>query len=88
MGEPDATDTSGTLPAERAYRIRILPAGKNDKVIEVSDMEGNVIKFLHSYYRLGNATERREVEQVRHDWQTLDATDFARKYGLTEEPGS
>jgi len=88
MDKPDATDTSGTLPAARAYRIRILPAGKNDKVIEVSDVEGNVIKFLHSYYRLGNATERREVEQVKDDWQTLAASEFAQKYGLLGESGS
>jgi hypothetical protein len=70
--------------ASGAYRIRILPAGRNDKVVEVSDPEGNVLKYIHSRYHLGNSEERREVDQVRLDYETLGAGEFAGKYGLAE----
>lgn len=73
--------------ASEAYHLRILPAGKNDRVIEISDPKGNVIKYLHSRYHLGNSAERRAVEEIKEDWQALSAREFAAKYGIEEKAG-
>ena len=76
---------SARLPACEAYRLRVLPAGKNDKVVEVSDSKGDIIKYLHSRYRFGNSVERRAVQQIKEDWQSMDADEFADKYGIARD---
>ena len=72
-------------PASEVFRLRVLPAGKNDRVVEISDAGGNVIKYLHMRYRLGNSVERRVAEEIRGDWQALSAAEFAVKYGIGTE---
>ncbi|MHB1361125.1 MAG: hypothetical protein ACYCW5_00810 [Thermoleophilia bacterium] len=84
-GAPDSSRPGERERASGAYRLRVLPAGKNDKVVEVSDRMGNIIKYLHSRYSLGNSAERRGVAEIRSDWETLSAREFAGKYHLEED---
>ncbi|MCL4472343.1 MAG: hypothetical protein M1455_00160 [Actinobacteria bacterium] len=72
-------------PAINLYRLRVLPAGKNDKVVEVSDAKGNIIKYLHSRYSLGNSSERRDVAKIKSDYESLSASEFSEKYHLEED---
>ena len=72
-------------PASRIYRRRVLPAGKNDKVVEISDTRGNVIKYLHSRYWMANSSERRDVAEIKSDYQSLSANEFSEKYHLEED---
>jgi len=51
-------------------------------VVEVSGLDGNVLKYIHTHYQLGNSIERREIEQVKEDWENCRAEEFARKYEI------
>lgn len=88
MSPDSGSNANDSRQARDLFHIRILPAGRNDKVVEVSDLGGNVLKYLHIRYQLGNSVEQREVEQVKRDWENLKADEFARKYGISLESGS
>lgn len=88
MSPDSGSNANDSRQACDLFHIRILPAGRNDKVVEVSDLDGNALKYLHARYQLGNSVEQREVEQVKRDWENLKADEFARKYEISLESGS
>lgn len=69
------------MKASDRYRLKILPAGRNDRVAEISDQEGNVLKYIFCRYRLGNEAGGLET-QLRQDHQTMEAQAFAEKYEI------
>lgn len=85
MSPDSGSNANDSRQARDLFHIRILPAGRNDKVVEVSGLDGNVLKYLHMRYHLGNSVEQRVVEQVKRDWENLKADEFARKYEMSLE---
>lgn len=73
---------AGARTAKDVYMIRIIPAGRNDRVIEVQDSSGRSIKYIHSRHFLASSVDMWEDERVKDDLETLDADSFAQKYNL------
>ncbi len=78
----DSPEDDPAAPAVSVYRIRVLPSGRNDKVVEISDLKGNILKYVHSRYHLGNSLEHLAPEQVKQDLANLSAENFTRKYRI------
>lgn len=73
------------MNASERYRLKVLPAGRNDRVVEIADREGNVLKYIYCSHRLG--TEAGGLDAViRQDFETMDAFVFAAKYDIPEPP--
>ena len=81
-GRSDTRDDSG--PAAGRYRIEVLPAGKNDRMVHIMDMEGNSLKYMYSRHRLAGSARALPEQAVAEDLATMTASAFARKYGLAE----
>lgn len=70
--------------AKSKFQLRILPAGKNDRMVEISDATGNPLKYVHSSHRLGNSEDEYLDQRMLRDWETMDADAFATRYGIPE----
>ena len=68
------------MRARDRYRVRVLPAGADDRMVEVSGPEGEV-KYLYCPHPLAGEAAGRE-EEIRRDLEALDAEAFAKKYGI------
>lgn len=69
------------MDASDKYRLRILPAGRNDRVAEISDSEGNVLKYVFCPHRLGNNADGLDA-RIGEDLASMEAEEFAERYGV------
>ncbi len=67
--------------AREKFTLRILPAGRDDRMAEISDTLGNVLRYIHCPHRLGDSTGGLDVD-IRKDFQSLEANEFAKKYEI------
>lgn len=68
--------------AKTRYALKIFPAGRNDRVAEILDQEGNILRLIHCPHELGNSLEEQLDARIRNDWETMDASAFADKYRI------
>lgn len=73
-----------TEPAKSRYQLKILPAGKNDRVVEISDSEGHPLKYVYCPRRLGRSSEDYLDLRMQKDWESMDADEYTAKYSLME----
>ncbi|MFA6002310.1 MAG: hypothetical protein WC828_09420 [Thermoleophilia bacterium] len=71
-------------PAKTRYRLKILPAGKNDRVVEISGSDGSPVKYVFCPHRLGKSSEDFLDIRMQKDWESMDADEFETKYSLLE----
>ncbi|MEK7816737.1 MAG: hypothetical protein AAB281_00620 [Actinomycetota bacterium] len=71
--------------ARSTYVLNIFPAGRNARVAEITDGEGNIIRLIHCPFELGNTLEERLDTEIRRDWETMDSDTFAEKYRLNRD---
>jgi hypothetical protein len=74
--------TGSPQAAKERYMLDILPAGRNDRVAEILDRSGNVLKLIYCPHRLADAVDEEADRVVRRDWENMDAEAFARKYEI------
>ena len=67
-------------PAKKQFQIKIFPAGRNDRVVEISDSSGHPLKYVHCRRRLGGSREEYLDRIILNDWENDTADDFAHKY--------
>lgn len=76
-------------PAARdRYRLRVLPAGRNDRVVEINDVDGRVLGRVYSAHDLVTDVEELPEQRVRNDWESMSAREFRKKYLLGAGGGS
>ncbi len=71
-------------PAKSRFRIKVLPAGRNDRVVEISDSGGHPLKYVHCPRRLGNSGEDCLDRRILKDWESMDADEFSSRYSVLE----
>ena len=71
--------------ASDKYLVRILPAGRNDRVAEISLIAGGVLKYIYCRRRLGNRALGLD-DQILQDFNSLEADQFKAKYEIPESP--
>lgn len=71
--------------ASERYQLRLLPAGRNDRVVEILDREGRLLKLIFCPCDLAAPLKERLDARVRHDYETMDAAAFARRYDIATE---
>lgn len=77
------------MKASEKFRIRVLPAGRDDRTVEVTDGDGRVLKYIYCQHRVGNDIAGLDADVV-HDWEKMDADEFVAKYEIStaKESGS
>ncbi|MFA5801763.1 MAG: hypothetical protein WC911_04725 [Thermoleophilia bacterium] len=73
-----------TEPAKARYLLKVLPAGKNDRVVEISDGEGRTLKYVYCPRGLEKTSEDYLDLLIKEDWENMDADQFTAKYALQE----
>lgn len=73
------------IPARKRYRLRLLPAGKNDRVVEIFDRGDRLLRLIFCPCDLAAPLEERLDSRVRRDFETMDAAAFAQRYGIATE---
>ena len=71
-------------PARSRFRLKVLPAGKNDRVVEIADSGGRPLKYVHCPHRLGDSGEVYLDLQIMKDWESMDADEFSKRYSVLE----
>ncbi|MBE0429382.1 MAG: hypothetical protein IBX61_05875 [Thermoleophilia bacterium] len=75
------------MKAGEKYRLRILPAGRNSRMAELSDSSGIVLKYIYCAHNLSGDSDGLEL-LIRHDFESMEADEFAAKYDLPESPAN
>ncbi|MCL6106787.1 MAG: hypothetical protein M1309_05505 [Actinobacteria bacterium] len=66
--------------AREKYGLRIIPAGRDDRIAEITDAGGKVIKLIFCPHSLAGPLEAARDKVIKHDWETMEAGEFASKY--------
>ena len=72
-------------PARSRFRLRVLPAGKNDRVVEIADSDGHPLKYVHCPRWLGNSDEDYLDRRIFMDWENMDSDAFSTRYSVPEK---
>lgn len=69
------------MMASERYALRILPAGRNDRVAEISARGGDVLTYIFCPREQDDVRAGLDA-LIRHDLETLEAGEFASKYDI------
>ncbi len=71
--------------ASEKYAVKIVPAGRDDRVARITDLNGKDIKLIFCRRALAGALGMQLDEVIMRDLETMSAADFARKYRLPQD---